>query len=639
MPELGPRRQLRVEQATSPGLRAGHRWQAHGLRALHIGARPERAQHAQPQVVQVALPILGGVGVGEHAHRGQIRGVLPLLELGGEEQAGLIVAEGREGRVERIRQHAELRALLHPVVDHVAEHVAVEHVALAEQQERAAQRQRAAAQAVDHDVAGDALSSVTSLDDRLGDGRVRRLREVLGAAQAEIREQRVELRHHHAVVLTDEGADGVVDPLPVRERLLGHQGPERVRTLELPAVEDLAAVLLRLQDAEVDAPEPHHGAEVLLELREIGVVPARLELREVQVPLGVEQHDLFLTLRGDRLVVERLDLCLRGASHRIDELAAEQAQRHGEVEVGVRARLRTEGAARALPELGAHVPEQARQRRDQRVQLHLHQERVVGLVNRVQDGVRRHVHRQIFQVDGLVAVDEAGEAPVLADHEAVLAERALFRAGQGERRLLDQVQAGGRERRVVEGRAEGHGVLRREALGVEVRDRGQLLLELLELGGVPGRELGGHGLARREGLAGLGPARGVGRDRTARLLGCATATGEHQRHYRDERACVGQGFHGGSPFDGRITAWERFGTVELCIGRASSPRLSGPLPGFSPIFAPCLPALGSPSSRRSRSSRAGVRRRRRSRRPSPPLPRRRLARPLPATRPPPPALR
>jgi hypothetical protein len=105
------------------------------------------------------------VRVDEDAHRGERAGIGALLELRRQERDGVVVAEGGEGGVERVRQHARL----HAIVDDVGEDVAVDGVALAKEGEARVERERARARHAADDLARDALRAVLSVDDGLRD--------------------------------------------------------------------------------------------------------------------------------------------------------------------------------------------------------------------------------------------------------------------------------------------------------------------------------------------------------------------------------------------------------------------------------------------------------------------------------------
>jgi hypothetical protein len=149
------------------------------------------------------------VRVDQQAHaRERARQLFVLVEVCIERER-LIVAERRKGSVQRVRHHA---LLFEAVVDHLAEHMRVDHVALPEQSERAIERQSLDRAIIDHQVARDLLMSVASAADRCHDERVARAPCGRGATQ--ILDQRVDLPEHHVVALAHERADRIVDTAP-----------------------------------------------------------------------------------------------------------------------------------------------------------------------------------------------------------------------------------------------------------------------------------------------------------------------------------------------------------------------------------------------------------------------------------------
>jgi hypothetical protein len=181
--------------------------------------------------------------VDQRAHRRQGARIRALLELARQEGHCVIVAERGEGGVERARQHARF----HPVVHHVRKDVAVDGVALSEEREARVERQGAArARLAPDDLAGDALRAVLPVDDGLRDRRIRALAEPGLARGAEVSQELVELGHGHRIVLADEGADHLIDHVPVVPAGVVEQRAEPERGRQLPAPKHPLARGLRL---------------------------------------------------------------------------------------------------------------------------------------------------------------------------------------------------------------------------------------------------------------------------------------------------------------------------------------------------------------------------------------------------------
>ena len=151
----------------------------------------------------------------------------------------------------------------HAVVDHVREHVRVDDVALAEQQEDRDSGSAWSCTPLTIKCAGDALGAEVARDDRVGDGGVVERDHRAEVAGAQLGQQRRELGRLHAVGLADEGVDGRRRS-PASAALVGRveQRAQAERAVELAAPEDLRAVLLGLEQALIEAAEPHHRPEV-----------------------------------------------------------------------------------------------------------------------------------------------------------------------------------------------------------------------------------------------------------------------------------------------------------------------------------------------------------------------------------------
>ena len=205
--QLRPRGELGIEQAAAPRLRRRHRKGA----ALPAGsgcqcrsAPNHRLYRFLPQKSSPCASTSTRIDASAGAYAKVSRSDCIM-------DAGLVVAEHRECHVERVGS-IRIRpvGMADPVIDHVREDVRVDNVALAEQQERARQRQRLVVHAAHHHGAGDALRAEIAGDQRIGDRRVVEglYRCQVGGAQPG--QQRRKLRRLHAVRFADEGVEAVV---------------------------------------------------------------------------------------------------------------------------------------------------------------------------------------------------------------------------------------------------------------------------------------------------------------------------------------------------------------------------------------------------------------------------------------------
>ena len=338
-------------------------------RGLAVGAGAATARAArQPQVVEVGAPEArrrarrpARASPRDRARSGTGRAA------GASSVAAWLLPSAANADVERVGHHALRRRPLDAVVDHVREHVRVDDVALAEQQEAARQRQRPLADAVDHDVAGDPLRAVVAGDDRRGDRRVVRARRSPAASATPRRASSGRELRRRACCRSRRRTPRSVRRclLQLRRERRRHQRGQAQRAVELPPPEHLAAVRLRLDEAEVDAAEPHHRPEVRLQLGRVGVVAARLELREVLVALDAEQaRPSASPRRGVRLGEQRRDLGRRRRPPPAPALPVEQPERDRQVEVQRPRRSSAPSAASAPAASAARMPaEQRLQRR------------------------------------------------------------------------------------------------------------------------------------------------------------------------------------------------------------------------------------------------------------------------------------
>ena len=195
----------------------------------------------------------------------------------------------RVGGVQRAGHHAlghRPAGGVDPVVDHVGKDVRVEHVALAEEQEGGVERPGPVVGRLQHDLAQDPLPAVGPGHDGrgqrlVGDGAQVVAGQGAGRPSGGRRRAGPSSRAHprRPARWRRSASSGPAPRRPSSSRRASAASTDRRTSSGLPVVG------VGVEEGEVDAAQPHHGPEVLLQPGLAGVVAARLELRKVDDPV------------------------------------------------------------------------------------------------------------------------------------------------------------------------------------------------------------------------------------------------------------------------------------------------------------------------------------------------------------------
>jgi hypothetical protein len=177
-------------------------------------------------------------------------------------------------------------------------------------------------------------------------------------------------------------------------------------------------------EVELEPRQPHHGAEVALELS--GVVTARLVLREVDDAGSTEQRQRRHRARSDRLCDERPGLAIdAGIAERAGRFVAEQAARDDEVDVEITGDIAGELGS-CERQLAVQPREQGDEARLELLLLDPLEQPVVRRVDRVEDAVDGDIDRQLRLIDLVIGPRVARLREPRRCEEAIALEPALL---------------------------------------------------------------------------------------------------------------------------------------------------------------------------------------------------------------------